>query len=65
MVFAVASIATIVAPVGVALLAPDRAERWLAAWRRWLLGNSRLIGLVALIVIGAVLIVRGAHDLIA
>ena len=64
-VFAVASIATIVAPVGVALLAPDRADRWLGAWRRWLLGNSRLIGLVALIVIGVVLIVRGAHDLIA
>ena len=64
-VFAVASIATIVAPVGVALLAPDRADRWLAAWRRWLLGNSRLIGLVALIVIVVVLIVRGAHDLIA
>jgi len=64
-VFAVASIATIVAPLGVALLAPDRADRWLGAWRRWLLGNSRLIGLVALIVIGAVLIVRGAHDLIA
>src|SRR2546430_1680658 len=53
-VFAVASIATIVAPVGVALLAPDRAERWLAAWRRWLLGNSRLIGLVAVIVTGVV-----------
>ena len=35
------------------------------AWRRWLLGNSRAIGLVALIVIGAALIVRGAHDLIA
>lgn len=64
-VFAVASIASIVAPVVVALLAPDRAERRLAAWRNWLLGNSRLIGLVALIVIGAALIVRGAHDLIA
>jgi Sap, sulfolipid-1-addressing protein len=63
-VFAVASILTIVAPVVVVLLAPDRADRWLAAWRRWLLGNSRVIGLVALIVIGAVLIVRGAHDLI-
>src|SRR5256885_2354521 len=63
--FAVASIATIVAPVAVALLAPDRADRWLGAWRRWLLGNSRLIGLVALNVIGAILIVRGAHDLIA
>jgi Sap-like sulfolipid-1-addressing protein len=64
-VFAVASIATIVAPVVVALLAPDRADRLLAAWRGWLLGNSRLIGLVALIVIGALLVVRGAHDLIA
>jgi Sap, sulfolipid-1-addressing protein len=63
-VFAVASILSIVAPVMVALLAPDRADRWLAAWRRWLLGNSRLIGLVALIAIGAALIVRGAHDLI-
>lgn len=64
-VFAVASIISIVAPVLVALLAPDRADRWLAAWRSWLLGNSRLIGLVALIVIGAALIARGAHDLIA
>jgi hypothetical protein len=64
-VFAAASIISIVAPVVVALLAPDRADRWLTAWRRWLLGNSRLIGLVALIVIGAALIARGAHDLIA
>jgi Sap-like sulfolipid-1-addressing protein len=63
-VFAVASIITIVAPVLVALLAPDRADEWLAAWRRWLLGNSRLIGLIALIVIGAALVARGAHDLI-
>lgn len=64
-VFAVASIATIVAPVAVALLAPGRSDRLLAEWRRWLLGNSRVIVLVALIVIGAALIVRGAHDLIA
>ena len=62
-VFAVASIITIVAPIVVALTAPDRAEQRLAAWRTWLLGNSRVIGLVALLVIGIALIVRGAHDL--
>jgi len=63
-VFAVASISTIVAPIVVALIAPGRADQLLAAWRRWLLGNSRLIGLIALIVIGVALVVRGAHDLI-
>ncbi len=63
-VFAVASILTIAAPIVVALMAPDRAEQRLAAWRAWLLGNSRVIGLVALVVIGVALIVRGAHDLI-
>ena len=63
-VFAAASIITIVAPIVVALLAPDRADQRLAAWRAWLLGNSRVIGLVALVVIGAALIARGAHDLI-
>ena len=64
-VFAVASIITILAPIVVALVAPDRADERLAAWRAWLLGNSRVIGLVALLVIGVALIVRGAHDLIA
>jgi len=63
-VFAAASVITIVAPIVVALIAPDRAEERLAAWRAWLLGNSRVIGLVALVVIGVLLIVRGAHDLI-
>src|SRR5262249_17612302 len=63
--FALASVTTIVAPVIVALTAPERAEERLAAWRRWLLRNSRMIGLIALIVVGAALIVRGAHDLIA
>lgn len=65
LVFAVASIITILAPILVAVMEPERAEQRLAAWRTWLLGNSRVIGLVALLVIGAVLIVRGAHDLIA
>jgi cytochrome c biogenesis protein CcdA len=64
-VFAVASTISIVAPIAVALLAPDRADQRLAAWRRWLLGNSRAIGLVALIVIGALLVAKGVHDLIA
>jgi hypothetical protein len=63
--FAVASILTILAPIVVALSAPDRADERLAAWRRWLLGNSRTIGLIALVVIGALLIAKGAHDLIA
>jgi Sap-like sulfolipid-1-addressing protein len=64
-VFALASVTTIVAPLTVALAAPDRSEERLAAWRRWLLANSRTVGLVALIVIGAALVVRGVHDLLA
>jgi hypothetical protein len=63
--FAVASIVTIVAPSVLVLVAPERSNERLAAWRRWLLGNSRTIGLVALIVIGAFLMAKGAHDLIA
>jgi hypothetical protein len=55
---------TILAPILVVIVAPDRSTRLLAAWRGWLLGNSRLIGLIALVVIGAALIVRGVHDLI-
>lgn len=64
-VFAVASMVTILAPVVIVIVAPDRATRVLATWRGWLLGNSALIGLIALVVIGAALIARGAHDLIA
>jgi hypothetical protein len=64
-VFAVASIVTILAPVVVVIVAPDRSTQLLAAWRGWLLGNSRIIGLIALVVIGVALIVRGAQDLIA
>jgi len=64
-VFALASIVTIAAPIVVALVAPDRAEARLASWRSWLLGNSRTIGLIALMVIGALLIARGVEGLIA
>jgi hypothetical protein len=55
-VFAFASITTISAPIVLALVAPERSAERLAAWRRWLLGNSRAIGLVALMVVGALLI---------
>jgi Sap-like sulfolipid-1-addressing protein len=64
-VFALASITTISAPIILALVAPERSAERLAAWRRWLLGNSRTIGLVALMVVGALLIGRGIHDLVA
>jgi Sap-like sulfolipid-1-addressing protein len=54
-VYALASITTIVAPIVVVLVAPERAAETLRGWRRWLLGNSRTVGLVALMVIGAIL----------
>jgi threonine/homoserine/homoserine lactone efflux protein len=64
-VFAVTSIVTIVAPVVVVVVAPERSNEVLASWRAWLLANSRSIALIALTVIGAFLIVRGAYDLAA
>jgi len=63
-VFALASITTIAAPIAVVLIAPESSAERLARWRRWLLGNSRTIGLIALIIIGALLIARGVNDLI-
>lgn len=63
-VFALASITTIVAPIVVVLVAPDRSAERLEHWQRWLLGNSRTVGLVALMVIGAILMARGIHDLV-
>jgi hypothetical protein len=64
-IFAAVSLITILAPLVVVVVAPDRSAQWLAAWRSWLLGNSRVIGLIAVIVIGAALVIRGVHDLIA
>jgi len=64
-VFAVASIITIVAPITVAIAAPDRSEQTLARWKLWLLGNSRAIVLIMLMVIGAILIARGTYSLTA
>lgn len=62
-VFAVTSIVTIGAPVVVVIAAPERSNEVLASWRAWLLTNSRSVALIALMVIGAFLIVRGAYDL--
>ena len=64
-VFALASILTIAAPIVVALVAPDRAAQRLEAWKTWLLGNSRALALVVLMIVGAFLIFKGAKDLIA
>ena len=63
--FALASVSTIVAPIVLVLAVPDRSAERLARWRAWLLGHSRTIGLLALMVIGVLLIVRGAYDLAA
>ena len=64
-VFALASSTTIAAPIVRVVVRPERSQERLAAWRRWLLGNSRTIGLVALLVIGALLVARGIHDVVA
>lgn len=65
LVFAATSIVTIAAPVVVVVAAPRRSNEVLASWRAWLVANSRSIALIALMVIGAVLIARGAYDLAA
>jgi hypothetical protein len=62
-VFGLASITTIAAPVVVAVVAPERSAETLAKWRLWLIGNSRTIVLVMLMVIGAILIARGTYSL--
>jgi len=64
-VFALTSILTVAALIVVALVAPDRAAQRLEAWKTWLLGNSRAVALVVLMVVAAALIVRAIHDLIA
>lgn len=64
-VFAATSIVTIAAPVVVVVAAPRRSNEVLASWRAWLVANSRSIALIALMVVGAILIARGAYDLAA
>jgi Sap-like sulfolipid-1-addressing protein len=64
-VFALTSVVTVAAPIVVALVAPERSAQRLAAWKAWLLGNSRAVVLVMLMVVGAFLIFKGVKDLIA
>lgn len=64
-VFALTSIVTVAAPIVVAVAAPDRSAERLAAWKAWLLGNSRAVALVVLMIVGAFLIFKGVKDLIA
>ena len=64
-VFALTSMVTVLAPIVIVLVAPERSEQTLAAWKAWLLGNSRAVALVVLMVVAALLIVRGVHDLVA
>jgi hypothetical protein len=62
-VFALTSVVTVVAPIVVVVAAPDRSARLLAEWKAWLLGNSRAVVLVVLMVVAVLLVVRGVHDL--
>jgi Sap, sulfolipid-1-addressing protein len=64
-VFAASSIVTIAAPIVAVLAAPDRSAERLAMWKSWLLGNSRAVVLVVLMIVAVFLIVRGIHDLVA
>ena len=63
-VFSLTSIVTVAAPIVVAVTAPERSAQRLAAWKAWLLGNSHTVVLVVLMVVAALLIVRGISDLI-
>jgi Sap, sulfolipid-1-addressing protein len=64
-VFAVTSMITVAAPIVAVVAAPDRAAQRLATWKAWLLGNSRAVALVVLMILAALLIARGANDLTA
>jgi hypothetical protein len=63
-VFALTSMVTVAAPIVAVVVAPERSEERLATWKAWLLGNSRVVTLVVLMVVAAFLIVRGVHDLV-
>jgi hypothetical protein len=64
-VFALTSIVTVATPIVVVLVAPERSAEILATWKAWLLGNSRAVALVVLMVVGAFLIFRGIQGLVA
>lgn len=51
------------APIVLALVAPERAATARTAFRRWLTVHSRTIGVVVLAVIGLAIIAKAAFDL--
>jgi hypothetical protein len=64
LVFALASLATILAPIVYVLVAPERSDETLERGKRWLLANAGTVGLVALVVIGALIAAKGIYDLV-
>ena len=56
---------TVAAPIVAVIAAPERSEQRLAKWKAWLLGNSRAVALVVLMLVAALVLVRGISDLIA
>jgi Sap, sulfolipid-1-addressing protein len=64
-VFGAASILSIVAPIVIALVAPDRAAAALTAFRRWLTVHSRTISVVLLLVIGLAIMGKATFDLVS
>ena len=63
-VFALTSMVTVLAPIVAVVVAPERASQRLETWKAWLLGNSRAVALVVLMVVAVALIARGVNDLI-
>jgi hypothetical protein len=64
-IFALTSMLTVAAPIVAVIAAPERSEQRLATWKAWLLGNSRAVALVVLMIVAALVLVRGISDLIA
>jgi hypothetical protein len=62
-IYGVASIVTISAPIVFALVAPERAAAALTGFRNWLTANSRTISVVLLAVIGLAIMGKAVFDL--
>ena len=62
-VYGVTSILTIMVPILITLVAPERAAATLTAFRQWLTNHSRTISVVLLAVIGLAIIAKAAFDL--
>lgn len=62
-VYGVTSILTIMVPILITLVAPERAAATLTAFRQWLTNHSRTISVVLLAAIGLAIIAKAAFDL--